>query len=219
MPAMVVNDNARELDKHGAFESIASKLAPTVPRECVKNLFLPSGIGYLRRRQWHMRIIPGKPIGLAGFLRHAFAGVGIRAHDRPIRPVGAGLPAMVVNDNARELDKHGAFESIASKPAPTIPPGMREEPFLPSGIGYLRRCRWHMRIIPDKPIGLAGFLRQAFAGVGIRAHDRPVRPVGAGLPAMVVNDNARELDKHGAFESIASNRASTGRSCNSPGNA
>jgi hypothetical protein len=26
---------------------------------------------------------------------------------------------MAVNDNARELDKHGALESIASKPAPT----------------------------------------------------------------------------------------------------
>jgi hypothetical protein len=33
--------------------------------------------------------------------------------------VGAGLLAMAVNDNARELDKHGALESIASKPAPT----------------------------------------------------------------------------------------------------
>jgi hypothetical protein len=33
--------------------------------------------------------------------------------------VGAGLPAMIVNDNAYELDKRGALESIASKPAPT----------------------------------------------------------------------------------------------------
>jgi len=33
--------------------------------------------------------------------------------------VGAGLPAMVVNDNACELDKRGALESIASKLAPT----------------------------------------------------------------------------------------------------
>jgi hypothetical protein len=31
----------------------------------------------------------------------------------------AGLPAMVVNDNACELNKRGARESIASKPAPT----------------------------------------------------------------------------------------------------
>jgi hypothetical protein len=35
-------------------------------------------------------------------------------------PVGAGLPAMVVNDYARELDKRGALESIAGKPAPTV---------------------------------------------------------------------------------------------------
>jgi hypothetical protein len=34
--------------------------------------------------------------------------------------VGAGLPAMVVNDNACDLDKRGALESIASKPAPTV---------------------------------------------------------------------------------------------------
>ncbi|MGF7116799.1 hypothetical protein QF017_006327, partial [Pseudomonas laurylsulfatiphila] len=29
MPAMVVNDNACDLDKRGALESIASRLAPT----------------------------------------------------------------------------------------------------------------------------------------------------------------------------------------------
>ncbi|PMZ71959.1 hypothetical protein C1X65_22440 [Pseudomonas sp. FW305-70] len=49
--AMVVNDNAGELDKRGALESIASKLAPTVSA-------------------WARSF------------------------------VGAGLPAMVVNDNA-----------------------------------------------------------------------------------------------------------------------
>ena len=34
--AMVVNDYACELDKRGALESIASRLAPTIPPECVK---------------------------------------------------------------------------------------------------------------------------------------------------------------------------------------
>jgi hypothetical protein len=34
---MVVNDNAFELDKRGALESIASKLAPTVSLDCVKS--------------------------------------------------------------------------------------------------------------------------------------------------------------------------------------
>jgi len=34
---MVVNDNAGELDERGAFESIASRLAPTVSRDCAKN--------------------------------------------------------------------------------------------------------------------------------------------------------------------------------------
>jgi hypothetical protein len=36
-----------------------------------------------------------------------------------LAPVGAGLPAMVVNDNACEPDERGALESIASKLAPT----------------------------------------------------------------------------------------------------
>ncbi|WP_274517879.1 hypothetical protein [Pseudomonas sp. GM49] len=39
MLAMVVNDNAYELDERGALESIASRLAPTVSRDCLKNLF------------------------------------------------------------------------------------------------------------------------------------------------------------------------------------
>ncbi|MVW86828.1 hypothetical protein EI969_12950 [Pseudomonas sp. PB101] len=34
--------------------------------------------------------------------------------------VGAGSPAMVVNDNAHELETRGALEFIASKPAPTV---------------------------------------------------------------------------------------------------
>jgi len=34
---MVDNDNACEPDKRGVLESIASKLAPTVSRDCVKN--------------------------------------------------------------------------------------------------------------------------------------------------------------------------------------
>jgi hypothetical protein len=33
--------------------------------------------------------------------------------------VGAGLPAMVVNDNAYKPDKRGVLEYIAGKPAPT----------------------------------------------------------------------------------------------------
>jgi hypothetical protein len=34
--------------------------------------------------------------------------------------VGAGLLAMVVNDNAHEPDTRGALEFIAGKPAPTV---------------------------------------------------------------------------------------------------
>jgi hypothetical protein len=39
--------------------------------------------------------------------------------DQDAVSVGAGLPAMVVNDNACEPDRRGALESIAGKPAPT----------------------------------------------------------------------------------------------------
>ncbi|WP_090466824.1 hypothetical protein [Pseudomonas mohnii] len=35
------------------------------------------------------------------------------------KPVGAGLSAMVVNDNARVLDRRGVLETIASRLAPT----------------------------------------------------------------------------------------------------
>ncbi|QCY13701.1 hypothetical protein ELQ88_24665 [Pseudomonas sp. MPC6] len=37
----------------------------------------------------------------------------------PPPPVGAGLPAKVVNENAWFLIKRGAFEFFAGKPAPT----------------------------------------------------------------------------------------------------
>ena len=124
---MVVNDNAGDLDKRGALESIASKLAPTV-------------LAWAR----------------------SF--------------VGAGLPAMVVNDNACNLDKRGALESIASRLAPTGSRDWVKAPVLSSGIGYLRRHHWHVRVVPAEPIGFAGFWRLAFAVVGIHAHDRPVRP-------------------------------------------
>ena len=43
---MVVNDNACELDERGALESIASKLAPTVSRECVTNTEKEVAFGY-----------------------------------------------------------------------------------------------------------------------------------------------------------------------------
>ncbi|WP_223595564.1 hypothetical protein [Pseudomonas sp. A-R-19] len=92
MLAMVVNDNACELNKRGALESIASKPAPTVSRECMKNLFFG-----------------------------AFTGLEVTSFSAWVWSlVGAALLAMVVNDNACQLNKRGALESIASKPAPTV---------------------------------------------------------------------------------------------------
>ncbi|WP_339502957.1 Hpt domain-containing protein [Pseudomonas silesiensis] len=45
-------------------------------------------------------------------------------------PVGAGLPAKVVNDDAFPLDKRGACESFAGKPAPTGDRGVNDDAFL-----------------------------------------------------------------------------------------
>ncbi|QCY12886.1 hypothetical protein ELQ88_20075 [Pseudomonas sp. MPC6] len=42
------------------------------------------------------------------------------------RPVGAGLPAKEVNDNAFGLAARGARASFAGKPAPTGGPGVRK---------------------------------------------------------------------------------------------
>jgi hypothetical protein len=47
---MVANDNARELDKRGALESIAGKPAPTVSRDSVKNLFIARCFPFLESR-------------------------------------------------------------------------------------------------------------------------------------------------------------------------
>jgi len=64
---MVVNDNAYELDERGALESIASRLAPTVSRDCVKNLFL-SGAG---RCQWQVEANPGALLAVLDHQRPA----------------------------------------------------------------------------------------------------------------------------------------------------
>ena len=72
---MVVNDNAGDLDKRGALESIASRLAPTVVSAWARS-FVGAGL-------------PAMVVNdNAGDL------------DERGSPVGAGLPAMVVNDNA-----------------------------------------------------------------------------------------------------------------------
>ncbi|VVO05544.1 Hpt domain-containing protein [Pseudomonas fluorescens] len=44
-------------------------------------------------------------------------------------PVGAGLPAKVVNDDAFPMDKRGAYESFAGKPAPTEDRDVNDDAF------------------------------------------------------------------------------------------
>ena len=57
--------------------------------------------------------------------------------------VGAGLLAMVVNDNAYEPDKRGALESIASKPAPTGPKQLNTVQSNAAGSGHITPThRW-----------------------------------------------------------------------------
>ncbi len=76
MPAMVVNDNAYKLDKRGALASIASKPAPTVSRDCVKNLFFVqnkpslSGSSYSDGDQPGPLDLPGLP-SVGSFSRHS----------------------------------------------------------------------------------------------------------------------------------------------------
>ncbi|MDF9906819.1 UNVERIFIED_ORG: hypothetical protein OKW15_004775 [Pseudomonas reinekei] len=116
---------------------------------------------------------------------------------------------MVVNDNAGDLDKRGALESIASKLAPTVSAWARS--LVGAGLPAM--------VVNDN----AGDLDKRGALESIASKLAPTVSawarslVGAGLPAMVVNDNACELEERGALESIASNRASTGCSYSFPG--
>jgi hypothetical protein len=110
LPAMVVNDNAGELDKRGALESIASWLAPTVSAwawplvgASLLAMVVNDNAGDLDKR--------GTLESIASWLAPT-----VSAWARPF--VGAGLPAMGVSDNAGELDQRGALESIASRLAP-----------------------------------------------------------------------------------------------------
>jgi len=112
LPAMVVNDNACELDERGALESIASKLAPTVSAwaRSLVGAGLPAMVvndyaGELDKRSELESIASRLAPTVSAWARSL---------------VGAGLPAMVVNDTACGLDKRGVLESIASKLAPTI---------------------------------------------------------------------------------------------------
>ncbi|PVZ57838.1 hypothetical protein C9422_15485 [Pseudomonas sp. B1(2018)] len=66
-------------------------------------------------------MMKGLPVSrpfLGGFTGLELTSFSTRARS----PVGAGLLSMVVNDNACDLDKRGALESIASKLAPTVSP-------------------------------------------------------------------------------------------------
>ncbi|PMU89538.1 hypothetical protein C1Y30_15565 [Pseudomonas sp. GW704-F3] len=44
----------------------------------------------------------------------------LQVGSQPCVSVGAGLPAKVVNDDARRQDERGAWAFFAGKPAPTI---------------------------------------------------------------------------------------------------
>ncbi|WP_146022470.1 hypothetical protein [Pseudomonas sp. FW305-70] len=109
MPAMVVNDNAGELDKRGALKSIASRLASTVSAwaRSFVGAGLPAMVVNVNACDLDKR-------GALESIASKLAPTVVSAWARSL--VGAGLPAMVVNDNACERDKRGAPESIASKP-------------------------------------------------------------------------------------------------------
>jgi uncharacterized iron-regulated membrane protein len=93
---------------------------------------------------------------------------------------------MVVNEDACDLDKRGAFESIAGKPAPTT----IARPLVGASLLAM--------VVNDNAYNLDK--RGAFESIaGKSAPTTIARPlVGASLLAMVVNDNAYNPDERGA---------------------
>ncbi|PVZ56500.1 hypothetical protein C9422_18430 [Pseudomonas sp. B1(2018)] len=108
---MVVNDNAYDLVKRDALESIASKLAPTVSAWA----WPPVGAGLPAMVVNDNAGEQDEPSTLES-IASKLAPTVISAWTWS--PMGAGLPAMVVNDNAGEQDEPSTLESIASKPGP-----------------------------------------------------------------------------------------------------
>ncbi|MGY3174843.1 hypothetical protein ACVWYU_004259 [Pseudomonas sp. TE12234] len=103
VPTMVANDNAESLTPRGVLRFIASRLAPTRGVACsiLFGRHKKTGLGDPLESGPDVRARPGMQLWLA-----------------PI-PVGAGLPAMVANDNAESLTPRGVLRFIASRLAPT----------------------------------------------------------------------------------------------------
>ncbi|MGF6203663.1 hypothetical protein QF012_005728 [Pseudomonas laurylsulfatiphila] len=116
--AMVVNDNACDLDKRGALESIASRLAPTVS-PCGRGLLWELACRVAASQRWSLTITRVN-LHKRGALESIASKPAPTVSPWARSPVGAGLPAMVVNDDACERDERGALESIASRLAPTV---------------------------------------------------------------------------------------------------
>ncbi len=125
--------------------------------------------------------------------------------------VGAGLPAMVVNDDA--VNRINAAHLLPSPASRLLQFGVHIISTGTRPLQELARQRWSSTITRMNRIH-AAHLRPSPASrlLQFGVHIIPPRtrsPVGAGSPAMVVNDNAHEPDTRGALASIASKPAPT----------
>jgi hypothetical protein len=199
--AKVVNDDAGNQDERGALQFFAGKPAPTEKQKRAKRM-----MGH----PWSSAANPAScQRGLTG--RFQIKSKARRPYSRPDRcgvrvpPVGAGLPAMVVNDDAGNQDERGALRFFASKPAPT-----EKQKRAKRMMGH----PWSSAANPAScQRGLTGRLQ--IKSKARRPYSRPDRcgvrvpPVGAGLLAKVVNDDAGNLDDRGALQFFAGKPAPT----------
>ncbi|MCP1500307.1 hypothetical protein J2Y86_005014 [Pseudomonas migulae] len=121
--------------------------------------------GYLEKRQVTKRFYPFRTVARHALLPVLLRGPAANATEAAYRPtwlfkrthspVGAGLPAMVVNDDVCCLNERGVWTSIAGKPAPTgfrghpqeqivshrVPGTSAKTDRLPQGSGDIRKNR------------------------------------------------------------------------------
>ena len=113
--AKAVNDDAGILTARGALKSFASKLAPTGyspawimhTTPCRSRLAGEGGLSDVLRRLVRWQASSYRDLRCLRYVRDA------------TNPVGAGLPAKVVNDDACVLNAPGVLRFFASKLAPT----------------------------------------------------------------------------------------------------
>ncbi|MDQ0126336.1 chemosensory pili system protein ChpA (sensor histidine kinase/response regulator) [Pseudomonas lini] len=119
-------------------------------------------------------------------------------------PVGAGLPAKDFNDDAFPMDKRGAGEPFAGKPAPTGDRVVKDDAF-----SLDKRGACEPFAGKPAPTGDRGVKDDAFS-LDKRGACEPFAGKPAPTGDRVVSDDAFSLEKRGAYESFAGKPAPTG---------